>query len=58
VNLSFDYFSGVGLHLALPETEELIVFNVNDFCFDNSKSDAIAGFFPNVTENVKICYHY
>jgi hypothetical protein len=58
VNLSFDYFKGFGLHLWFPTQEEgLIVLNVNNVCFDNSRSDAILGFFPEATDNVNISYN-
>jgi hypothetical protein len=57
VNLSSICFTGFGLHLSLPQKEGYIVFNLNDLYFDNSKSDAISGFFPNATDKVNISYN-
>jgi hypothetical protein len=55
VNLSFHYFKGFGLHLSFPQEEGIIVFNVHDLCFDNSRIEAISGFFPKFTDDDDIC---
>jgi hypothetical protein len=57
VNFSSCCFRGFGHHLWFPEEGGLILFTVNDLYFENSKSDAISGFFPDSTDEVNIFYN-